>query len=308
MSLSSDRSTVTRVQKEINDLQRRQNDESKKVAEANKRANAAMSSAARASSPSMANSYTSAADREMKNATDAQDRAARYGTDISRKMDELTRAQERVVSGEEKERKDLAATYEKQRKIDEAARKKLQDDNRALARDLGSLRTQFSAAIETQAGNTQPFVVERPDGKQHPYDFFVSHATADKEEFVDGLVTAARNAGLDVWYDRNAMAWGGSIRQKIDEGLRLSYFGVVVFSPSFFGRPWTNYELDAIVQRDLSGSGRLLPIWHRITQDEVAAKVPALAGRYALPTSIYSTADIVKELVSVRDRFKAAAR
>ena len=308
MSLSSDRQTVARLQRDINDLQRRQAEEMRKVAVANKNMNSAMASAARASSPSSARSYMSTAEREARNLETAQDRAARYSADISRKMDDLARAQALVSSGEERERRDQAARYDKQRKADEAARKKLQADNLALSRDLASLKTQLTAAIEAQAESTRPFVVENAEGRNKPYDFFISHASADKEDFVDGLAAKATAAGLEVWYDRAALVWGDSIRQKIDDGLRRSYFGVVVLSPSFFDRPWTQYELDAIVQRDLSGSGRLLPIWHRLTQDDVARQAPSLAGRLALSTSHYSTDQIVAELLTMRDRFKAMAR
>lgn len=307
MSLSLDRSTVARVQKEINELQRKQAEEMKKGAQATKNMNSAMSSASRASSPSSAKGYLNTADREARNVEAAQERAARYGTDISRKMSDLTHVQGRVFSGEEKQRKEQLAIHERQRKADEDARKRLQSDNLALAKDLANLRDQLTAAIERQAEATQPFVVENAEGQATPYDFFISHATADKEDFVDGLVSRARAAGLNVWYDSSALVWGDSIRQKIDDGLRRSYFGVVVLSPHFFERPWTQYELDAIVQRDLSGSGRLLPIWHRLSQDDVVKFAPSLAGRLALPTSTYSTEQIVGELLTMRDRIKALA-
>lgn len=307
MSLSLDRSTVARVQKEINDLQRKQAEEMKKVAQATKNMNSARGSASRASSPSTARSYLNTADREVKNIEAAQDKAARYGADISRKMIDLTSAQERVFKGEEKQRKDQAAIHERQRKADEAARNKLESSNLALAKDLANLKAQLTAAIEHQAAATQPYVVENAEGQASPYDFFISHATADKEDFVDGLVSRAEAVGLNVWYDSSALAWGDSIRQKIDDGLRRSYFGVVVLSPHFFERPWTQYELDAIVQRDLSGSGRLLPIWHRLSQDDVVKHAPSLAGRLALPTSTYSTDQIVSELLVMRDRIKARA-
>lgn len=308
MSLNLDRSSVSRIQLEINALQRKQAEEMNKGAHATRKMNAAQSSASRASNPSSVRSYLSTAEREAKNVEAAQERAARHGTDISRRMGDLAQAQARVFSGEEKQRKDQAALYEKQRKTDEEARRKLQLDNKALAKDLTNLKDQLTAAIERQAGATQPFVVENAEGEQTPYDFFISHATADKEDFVDGLVIGAQSAGLKVWYDRAAIAWGDSIRQKIDDGLRRSYFGVVVLSPQFFERPWTQYELDAIVQRDLSGSGRLLPIWHRLSQDDVLRFAPALAGRLALPTSTYSTDQIVTELISMRDRIKALAK
>ncbi len=308
MSLSSDRSTVSRIQSNINDLQKKQAEEMKKVATATRNMNTAMASANRSSTPSSAKTYLGTAERESKNIDSAQDKAARYSADIANKMSDLSKAQERVLKGEEDERKKTSDLYEKQRKADEVARKRLADDNRALSKDIASLRAQLTAAIATQASSTQPFVVENAEGRETPYDFFISHAWKDKEDFVNGLVAAAKEAGLDVWDDQNAIVWGDSIRQKIDDGLRRSFFGVVVLSPNFFERPWTQYELDGIVQRDLSGAGRLLPIWHRLTQDDVAAKAPSLAGRLALPTSTYSTAQIVDELLVMRDRFKAVAR
>lgn len=307
MSINLDRSTVSRLQKDISDLQRKQATEMRNVANANKNMNSALSSASRTTSLASAKSYRGTAEREAKKVDTAQEKIARYSADIARKMVDLGRTQERVLKGEEDERKKVNHLTDKQRKIDDAARKKLADTNFALSKDINELRAQLTAAINNQAASTQPFVVQNGEGREKPYDFFISHAWKDKEDFVNNLVSAAKEAGLDVWDDQNAIAWGDSIRQKIDDGLRRSFFGVVVLSPNFFERPWTQYELDGIVQRDLSGEGRLLPIWHRLTQDDVAAKAPSLAGRLALPTSTYSTAQIVEELLVMRDRFKAIA-
>lgn len=170
---------------------------------------------------------------------------------------------------------------------------------------MANLEAQLAAQIEAQASDTAPFTVAPPEGEQEPYDFFFSHAWGDKADFGDAFVAKAEAAGLRVWYDRFELQWGDSIRQKIDEGLRNAYFGVVLLSPTFFERSWTNYELDGLVQRDLSGSGRLLPIWHRLTQDDVAQRAPSLAGRLALSTASSTTDAIVQELIAVRDRFKA---
>ena len=246
------------------------------------------------------------AERDGKTIERSHDQAARYGEEMGRKRDEMARIQKRIRDGEAKEWDEQAKALEKQRKADDKARKQLQDDNRKLSRDFDGLKKQLTAAIETQAAQTQPFIVESGEGRDRPYDFFISHASADKEDFVDGLVEQAEAANLDVWYDNNALAWGDSIRQKIDDGLRRSYFGVVVLSPSFFDRPWTEYELDAIVQRDLSGHGRLLPIWHRLSRDDVERQAPALAGRLALPTSNYSTTQIVDELLVMRDKIQSS--
>ncbi len=318
MSLSNDRLTAARIQKEVADLQRKQGDEAKKVADSTKKMNGALASANRATNSSTAKSYLGTAERESKNVEAAQDKQARISSDIARKMGDLARAQESVRNGEAKERKNQAVayekqrreqakTYEKQRESDARAIKALQLNNDRLSRDITSLAAQMTAAIDRQASQAAPFAVENADGSNQPYDFFISHAWKDKSEFVDGLALKAEDAGLSVWYDRQALRWGDSIRQKIDEGLRKSFFGVVVLSPNFFERPWPQIELDAIVQKDLSGRGRLLPIWHKLTQDEVANHAPTLAGRLALSTSNYSTNAIVEELVSMRDTFRAAA-
>ena len=307
MSLTTDRSTVARLQKEVADLQRKQSDEAKKVAGATKKMNAAFASANKASSASMAKSYLSTAERESRNVEAAQDKQARLASDIARKMGDATRAQESVRNGEEKERKDQAAAYEKQRKLDAGSIKALQSNNDRLARDIASLAAQMTAAIEQRASEAVPFSVENAVGSDRPYDFFLSHAWKDKPDFVDGLASKAEAAGLKVWYDRQALRWGDSIRQKIDEGLRRSFFGVVILSPNFFERPWPQAELDAIIQKDLSGRGRLLPIWHKLTQDEVANHAPTLAGRLALSTSNYSTDAIIEEFISMRDTFRSAA-
>jgi TIR domain len=245
MTLSNDRATAAQIQKEVADLQRKQGDEAKKVADSTKKMNAAVSSANKATNPSSAKTYLGAAERESKNVEAAQDKQAKLASDIARKMGDLAKVQDSIRSGEEKERKAQAATnekqrreqataYDKQRKSDESALKALQVNNYRLSRDLASLAAQMTAAIDRQASQAAPFAVENPDGLTDPYDFFISHAWKDKPDFVDALALKAEAAGLSVWYDRQALRWGDSIRQMIDEGLRHSFFGVVIHFTKLF--------------------------------------------------------------------------
>lgn len=310
MSLNSDRSTASRLTKEINNLRSSEAAEIKKEADATKKANAAHASASRASSQSSVSMYLNTVNREHKAAETAQQRRARYSNDIAKKSVELARVQDRIARDEESERKTSAAADGKRRIADEKSRKSLADANVKLRHDyesrVSNLEDQLTAIIEAQASSTKPFEITAAEGQSEPYDIFVSDASADKEEFVDSLVQKARLAGLRVWYDDFALEWGDSIRQKIDNGLRSTYFGVVVLSPNFFSRPWPNYELDGLIQRDLSGKGRILPIWHRLTQDDVERYAPSLAGRIALSTSSSTSDSIVEELARVLQIYKHA--
>lgn len=133
------------------------------------------------------------------------------------------------------------------------------------------------------------------------YDVFVSHATEDKESIVRPLATALQRKGLAVWYDEFELRIGASLRRSIDSGLANSRFGVVVLSDSFFRKGWANYELDGLVTREVAEGGRqlILPLWHRVTKDEVIRYSPSLADKLALSTADYTVDEIASEVAAV---------
>lgn len=131
------------------------------------------------------------------------------------------------------------------------------------------------------------------------FDVFISHASEDKEEVVRPLALALQNGGLKVWYDEFELKIGQSLRRKIDEGLIKSRFGVVVLSRSFLGKGWTNYELDGLVTRAVSGEQVLLPIWHNITKQEVVNYSPSLADKLARNTATHTIEEIASEIIQV---------
>ena len=53
---------------------------------------------------------------------------------------------------------------------------------------------------------------------------------------------------------------GDSLRRKIDLGLAKSNFGIVVISRDFIKKGWTNYELDGLITRSISGEQQKLSI------------------------------------------------
>ena len=93
---------------------------------------------------------------------------------------------------------------------------------------------------------------------------------------------------------------GDSLLRTIDNGLANSRFGVVVLSPSFFKKSWPQKELDGLVAREVNNGGVkvILPIWHKVSFDDVAKYSPTLAGRLAA-RSDEGLDEIVRQILEV---------
>ena len=128
------------------------------------------------------------------------------------------------------------------------------------------------------------------------FDVFISHATEDKD-FAGPLAHGLRSAGLRVWFDEFELGIGDSLNGKINYGLSRSRYGVVVISPTFFKKHWTQLEMNGFVARQTSRERVILPIWHRITKNEIIEQAPPLADIVALNSSTQSMEEIVGEIV-----------
>ena len=140
---------------------------------------------------------------------------------------------------------------------------------------------------------------EVENGDEKEFDVFISHASEDKDDIVRELAEALQAAELSVWYDEFELKIGSSLRKSIDKGLSNSRFGIVVLSPSFLEKGWTNYELDGLVTRANSGEQILLPIWHKLTKREVMNYSPSLADKLARNTATNTVEEIANEIVDV---------
>ena len=144
------------------------------------------------------------------------------------------------------------------------------------------------------------FAAEDGGSNESPqYDVFISHASEDKDAVVRPLANALKDRGVVVWYDEFEMRIGDSLRRKIDKGLANSRFGIVVISRDFIKKGWTNYELDGIMTRAVSGEQILLPVWHNITKKEVVDYSPSLADKVARNTAVNTVEEIADEIASL---------
>lgn len=171
-----------------------------------------------------------------------------------------------------------------------------------LPGNLPPLQERAQPSLETIRDNVSA-MFDDEDGVviAREWDVFISHSTEDKDEVVRPLAHALQQAGLRVWYDEFELRIGSSLRRKIDEGLARSRFGIVVLSHAFFSKNWSQYELDGLVTREMTGVQIILPLWHKITKAEVIGYSPSLADKLARSTSDLTVEEIATEIAGLVD-------
>lgn len=136
------------------------------------------------------------------------------------------------------------------------------------------------------------------DGYQ--YDLFISHASQDKADFVEPLAEILSEMGFKVWYDDFVLKLGDSISRSIDKGISRSSYGLVVLSPHFFAKRWTERELAGLTTREVAGRKKLiLPVWHNVTHEDVMEYSPTLADKKALDTRQMDLEEIAEAIAEV---------
>jgi hypothetical protein len=97
---------------------------------------------------------------------------------------------------------------------------------------------------------------------------------------------ALKAKGLTVWFDEATLKMGDSLSRKIDEGLARCGHGIVIISPSFLAKRWTQKELAGLVAREMAGDRTIiLPIWHKIDSQTLLLHSPTLADKVATRSS-----------------------
>ena len=90
---------------------------------------------------------------------------------------------------------------------------------------------------------------------------FLSHASEDKEDFVEPLARELAEMGVAPWLDIWEIRPGDSLVRKLfEEGLDTVDAVIVVVSESSAAKPWVREELDAAVVRRITGTVRLIPV------------------------------------------------
>lgn len=277
MSITSIQSTIERYRKEISDLSTKIANKRKRATNSQAKADKAYADARKSKSASTVRSKLSESERYSKEANTHLKQVADF---------EKKRAStEKLLNAEEKKLAKVQADEEKKRiraqqKITDANERKMQ----SLSKTVQSVQIEQSKLKELY-----PLLSV---ASEDAYDVFISHASEDKEPFVDNLVAELSQRGVKVWYDRQVLTWGRSIRQNIDYGLRQSKFAIIVLSEHYIQKFWTQKEFNALFNLGSQIGDFILPIWHNITPERAKEFSPMLSDSIALISSEHTVAEI----------------
>lgn len=287
MSISSTQNSINRIQNELADLQKKISAEKKKEADSTAKANRAQQSASKSSSQATIKSKLAEISRCQNDIVRSNKNQADLQKKVADKNKELLRFQQQLAKEQENEHKKQVE-----------AQKKIERERLALQQKLTRELEEQRKVIERNQINYNTLPDATFSNHQEPeYDVFISHASEDKEEFVEPLAKELVRIGVKVWYDKFSMKWGDNLRQSIDKGLANSKYGVIVISSAFISKRWPAYELDGLIAREMNdGNKVVLPIWHKVTKSEVMQYSPTIANKLAMNSSIDEIQDIAKQL------------
>jgi len=116
------------------------------------------------------------------------------------------------------------------------------------------------------------------------YDAFISHAVEDKLSVANELCAKLEQKGLKIWYSGYELRPGDSITERIEEGLKASRYGVVIFTPTYVSKVWALREFFALLELEKLGRKKILPILHGIKATDLAARGLEIEDRFMIST------------------------
>ena len=180
-------------------------------------------------------------------------------------------------------------------------------DQRAQAEDRRARRR-----LEAQMRGSQPVTVTytlperryrgeiretvlRDDAVERDRDLFLCHAWADRGHSARELYKALVDAGVDAWFSEEEVGLGTNLPRQLDVGIRCSRVGVVLVTPAMLMAlrqgGFADQELGALLS-----TGRVIPVLHEVTFEELRRESPLLAARAGLSTAGSSLTEVAEKI------------
>ena len=292
MSIQTINANIQRYNKAIADITKKEGEQMKKKSAVQKKLNdLSKRMNGRNLSTSTINSILSQMERENNNMANCDKQLGKLSDDKSRNQNLLIKEEEKL----RKEQDHLTKEQERKRKQQEQRDKAKELQNQRKIKQLEDAVSQLQHIVPEEYYES----AEELEHNDREYDFFISHASEDKDDFVRPLAEALVEAGCNVWYDETMLKPGDSLRRSIDKGLVDSRFGIVVIYPSFIKKSWPEYELNGMVAKEMNGHKVIIPIWYNVTIDDVLHFSPTLADKLAIDASRLTLEEVVERAMSV---------
>lgn len=117
-----------------------------------------------------------------------------------------------------------------------------------------------------------------------PYHLFISYASED-EAYTRDLAKYLQYFGLNTWFAPLSLKIGDKLLDSINAGLMASEYGVLVLSPKYIEKHWTNYELDVLLRQHIETDKKLFPLWHGMDKVQLDKWNPGLSGIIAMKST-----------------------
>lgn len=127
------------------------------------------------------------------------------------------------------------------------------------------------------------------------YDAFLCHAWADREHAATEFHVALCEEGVHVWFSENDLILGTNLPRELDRGIACSHVGIVLVTQAMLAALRTGgfaeHELGALLS-----TGRVVPVCHQVTYDQLKSESPLLASRAGLSTEGSSFSEVAAKI------------
>ena len=223
--------------------------------------NRATEAVSRTSSPSTVRTKLREVENARRDLAAVEKKLANLSSQIADKTKKKHSHEEHQASDNERRLKKLASERDRQARKSAEERRIAAEEQKRLIREREAHERNVTREVLQRAQISRTPTLE-PRSQVH-YDFFISHASEDKEGFVRQLAETLEAKGAGVWYDEFTLNVGDSLRREVDRGLASSRFGVVVLSEAFFKKEWPQRELDGLVALETQGLSNYLKMARR---------------------------------------------
>jgi hypothetical protein len=128
-------------------------------------------------------------------------------------------------------------------------------------------------------------------------DAFLSYST-EQTSTAKAIAHELRLRGFDTWFAPVSLSVGDKLLDAIERGMADAHAAILLVSPSYLERGWTNFEMDALLRLHVERRMRLLPVWVGVSKTEVERRHVGLAGIVATMFSAEGDlASVVSSLV-----------